>query len=330
MRGARYAPAWTRTTRTPATPGCCCGAPWSTSRPCRPAWRGRAPASRPGRCTQVPTAWSPTWFPARPARQASGTAASTWSGTTPSRATCSASLGVLDGETVHGSLAPGALPGPVRERLAGFAAANWPSPWREALTLALRTEPCSAPRSCTTSRGGWPAAGPHWPVTPRTPPARWSAAGSGRDCTTWPPWPGHGRVHHPRRDTWRAAPLPGTAARPGRPARRGQRAGHRRLPGPRGRGPSPVSTPRSAGIGVGAVPPRGVRRHVGGPVRQQRRQLDADRRRPVADAGAHRLGGLRRPDPDRGEPARRAVRGAGRGHRRPGGPARASCWSPRP
>jgi 2-polyprenyl-6-methoxyphenol hydroxylase-like FAD-dependent oxidoreductase len=46
-------------------------------------------------------------------------------------------MGVLDGEVIHGSLAPGALPGPVRERLAGFAAANWPSPWREALALAL-------------------------------------------------------------------------------------------------------------------------------------------------------------------------------------------------
>ena len=46
-------------------------------------------------------------------------------------------MGVLDGETVHGSLAPGAVPGPIRERLADFAAANWPSPWREALTLAL-------------------------------------------------------------------------------------------------------------------------------------------------------------------------------------------------
>jgi 2-polyprenyl-6-methoxyphenol hydroxylase-like FAD-dependent oxidoreductase len=46
-------------------------------------------------------------------------------------------MGVLDGETVHGSVAPGALPRPVRERLAGFAAANWPSPWREALALAL-------------------------------------------------------------------------------------------------------------------------------------------------------------------------------------------------
>jgi len=45
--------------------------------------------------------------------------------------------GLLDGQTVHGSLAPGALPGPVRRRLADFAAARWPSPWGEALTLAL-------------------------------------------------------------------------------------------------------------------------------------------------------------------------------------------------
>jgi 2-polyprenyl-6-methoxyphenol hydroxylase-like FAD-dependent oxidoreductase len=47
--------------------------------------------------------------------------------------------GLLDGETVHGSLAPGTLPDPVRRRLADFAAARWPSPWREALTLALET-----------------------------------------------------------------------------------------------------------------------------------------------------------------------------------------------
>ncbi len=46
--------------------------------------------------------------------------------------------GLLEGETIHGSLAPGTLPDPVRERLAEFAAANWPSPWREALELALR------------------------------------------------------------------------------------------------------------------------------------------------------------------------------------------------
>jgi 2-polyprenyl-6-methoxyphenol hydroxylase-like FAD-dependent oxidoreductase len=46
--------------------------------------------------------------------------------------------GLLDGQTVHGSLAPGALPAAVRQRLADFAAARWPSPWREALTLALQ------------------------------------------------------------------------------------------------------------------------------------------------------------------------------------------------
>ena len=50
------------------------------------------------------------------------------------------SLGLLDGQTVHGSLVPEALPGPVRERLAAFAAANWPSPWREALAAALAGE----------------------------------------------------------------------------------------------------------------------------------------------------------------------------------------------
>jgi 2-polyprenyl-6-methoxyphenol hydroxylase-like FAD-dependent oxidoreductase len=48
-------------------------------------------------------------------------------------------MGLLDGEIIHGSLAPGALPGPVRERLAGFAAANWPSPWREAVAVALHS-----------------------------------------------------------------------------------------------------------------------------------------------------------------------------------------------
>jgi 2-polyprenyl-6-methoxyphenol hydroxylase-like FAD-dependent oxidoreductase len=46
-------------------------------------------------------------------------------------------LGLLAGETVHASLDPEAVPAPVRDRLAAFAAANWPSPWREALALAL-------------------------------------------------------------------------------------------------------------------------------------------------------------------------------------------------
>ena len=45
--------------------------------------------------------------------------------------------GLLDGEEVRGSLAPGALPPVVQQRLSEFAAANWPSPWREALEIAL-------------------------------------------------------------------------------------------------------------------------------------------------------------------------------------------------
>jgi 2-polyprenyl-6-methoxyphenol hydroxylase-like FAD-dependent oxidoreductase len=56
---------------------------------------------------------------------------------TPSTPACLHEAGLLDGEIVHGSLAPGALPDPVRRRLTEFAAANWPSPWAEALTLAL-------------------------------------------------------------------------------------------------------------------------------------------------------------------------------------------------
>jgi 2-polyprenyl-6-methoxyphenol hydroxylase-like FAD-dependent oxidoreductase len=45
--------------------------------------------------------------------------------------------GLLEGQVVHGSIAPGAFPPDVQKRLAAFAAARWPSPWREALVLAL-------------------------------------------------------------------------------------------------------------------------------------------------------------------------------------------------
>jgi 2-polyprenyl-6-methoxyphenol hydroxylase-like FAD-dependent oxidoreductase len=47
--------------------------------------------------------------------------------------------GLLDGDLVRGTLAPGALPDRVRDRLAAFAGAVWPSPWREALAVALAT-----------------------------------------------------------------------------------------------------------------------------------------------------------------------------------------------
>jgi hypothetical protein len=87
-RGARYAPPWTLTSRRLATRVCCCGAAWSTSRPCPPTSRGRAPGNRPGSFTQVLTGWLPTWCPGPQARQRSGAAVSTWSGTTRSSATC--------------------------------------------------------------------------------------------------------------------------------------------------------------------------------------------------------------------------------------------------
>jgi hypothetical protein len=66
--------------------------------------------------------------------------------------------GLLDGQTVHGSLAPGSLPTPVRRRLADFAAASWPSPWREALAVALEAAP---PRPAAARRADRRAGPPH-------------------------------------------------------------------------------------------------------------------------------------------------------------------------
>jgi 2-polyprenyl-6-methoxyphenol hydroxylase-like FAD-dependent oxidoreductase len=45
--------------------------------------------------------------------------------------------GLLAGQAVYGSIPPGALPPDVQRRLSDFAAATWPSPWREALITAL-------------------------------------------------------------------------------------------------------------------------------------------------------------------------------------------------
>jgi 2-polyprenyl-6-methoxyphenol hydroxylase-like FAD-dependent oxidoreductase len=45
--------------------------------------------------------------------------------------------GLLKGQTVHGSIPPGGFPPDIRQRLEAFARARWPSPWREALMLAL-------------------------------------------------------------------------------------------------------------------------------------------------------------------------------------------------
>lgn len=48
--------------------------------------------------------------------------------------------GLLAGDVVHGSLAPGALPALIRDRLADFAAASWPRPWRDALRYAFAAD----------------------------------------------------------------------------------------------------------------------------------------------------------------------------------------------
>jgi 2-polyprenyl-6-methoxyphenol hydroxylase-like FAD-dependent oxidoreductase len=133
------------------------------------------------------------------------------------------SLGLLDGQTVHGSLVPEALPGPVRGRLAAFAAANWPSPWREALAAALA--------------GGTVFGTPVVQYKPRR-LTRGRAALAGDAAHAASPMAGGGfreglhdvaalaqvmaGVTAPRSDSGHTGPLRGAAPRPGRPARYGQ------------------------------------------------------------------------------------------------------------
>lgn len=56
----------------------------------------------------------------------------------PARSELLAAHGLLDGSTVHGSLASGDVPEPLREELRVVSAQNWPTPWREAMDVALR------------------------------------------------------------------------------------------------------------------------------------------------------------------------------------------------
>ena len=46
--------------------------------------------------------------------------------------------GLLEGSTVHGSLTPEDVPQPLRRELRQMADQHWPSPWREALEVALQ------------------------------------------------------------------------------------------------------------------------------------------------------------------------------------------------
>jgi 2-polyprenyl-6-methoxyphenol hydroxylase-like FAD-dependent oxidoreductase len=137
-RAARCVPRWIRPTPTPATPGCCCGAPWSMSGPCRPP--SRCQVGEPAREVHAGPYRLVTYpVPGPGGETAVGHRRLNLVWYDPQQRELLHEAGLLGGQTVHGSLAPGALPAPVRLRLAGFAAARWPSPWREALALALDT-----------------------------------------------------------------------------------------------------------------------------------------------------------------------------------------------
>jgi 2-polyprenyl-6-methoxyphenol hydroxylase-like FAD-dependent oxidoreductase len=56
----------------------------------------------------------------------------------PARSELLARRGLLDGATVHGSLGATDVPEPLRRELEIVAAQRWPTPWREALEIALR------------------------------------------------------------------------------------------------------------------------------------------------------------------------------------------------
>jgi 2-polyprenyl-6-methoxyphenol hydroxylase-like FAD-dependent oxidoreductase len=55
----------------------------------------------------------------------------------PARSDLLADNGLLEGTTIHGSLLAVDVPRPLREELRAMATQRWPSPWREALGIAL-------------------------------------------------------------------------------------------------------------------------------------------------------------------------------------------------
>jgi 2-polyprenyl-6-methoxyphenol hydroxylase-like FAD-dependent oxidoreductase len=55
----------------------------------------------------------------------------------PARSDLLAEHGLLEGTTIHGSLLPGDVPESLRTELRAMATQRWPTPWREALTIAL-------------------------------------------------------------------------------------------------------------------------------------------------------------------------------------------------
>jgi 2-polyprenyl-6-methoxyphenol hydroxylase-like FAD-dependent oxidoreductase len=55
----------------------------------------------------------------------------------PARSDLLAERGLLEGTTVHGSLLPEDVSEPLRDELRAMASRRWPSPWREAMEIAL-------------------------------------------------------------------------------------------------------------------------------------------------------------------------------------------------
>jgi 2-polyprenyl-6-methoxyphenol hydroxylase-like FAD-dependent oxidoreductase len=55
----------------------------------------------------------------------------------PARSDLLADHGLLEGTTIHGSLLAGDVPEPLRQELRAMATQRWPTPWREALGVAL-------------------------------------------------------------------------------------------------------------------------------------------------------------------------------------------------
>ena len=55
----------------------------------------------------------------------------------PARTDMLAAVGLVEGTTVRGSLTPDEVPAPLRRELRTMADQHWPSPWREALEIAL-------------------------------------------------------------------------------------------------------------------------------------------------------------------------------------------------
>ena len=120
----------------------------------------------------------------------------------PARSDLLASLGILEGDTVHGSLASADMPESLRHELGRVASQRWPTPWREALEIAVDRSLVFGTPVVQYRPDVWPRSG-----------------GPGRRCRT--PRLAHGRRWLPSGPLRRCRPrrLPGAGLPP--PPKRG-------------------------------------------------------------------------------------------------------------